>query len=140
MLIPFHAWHVSQMNLEAKAGLVLSRPGAAEALDRLEKSNNAMTLVFGDKVLGVIGVVPQSDGVGEVFVVATDDQKDHPVSFARSVKKELLALRAKFHRIQAVAVDDDFHARWLSWLGFRREGMTEKYVLTDGLMAMWSLI
>jgi len=141
MLIPFKVGHIAGIDLEEKAAETVARPEMAAALDWLERTGNGKTIASanGRIMLGVMGLVPLIEGVCEVFVVASKDQKQHPATFARTVKKELLELRPKFRRIQAIAKNDAFHDRWLFWLGFEKEGILKKYDFDGSDMAMWGL-
>lgn len=136
-LIPFTADHLLAMQLKAgEAKDTAGQPGVVKALESVGK-----TLVADDgQILAVIGVVPTVPGVGEVFILATDIQAQRPVAFARFIKRELFTLSEKFRRIQAVSKFDDFHCRWLSWLGFQVEGRMRKYGLNGEDMLMWGKV
>jgi len=135
VLAPFIPEHLSLMRMQESAKGVGCRPDAAKNLMSL----GAKTLFYGGVPLAVIGYVPTIPGVCEVFVLATEDQKKNPLVFARAVKKELMKLKMEYRRIQAIATNDKFHARWLSWLGFKREGWLKKYGLHGEDMVMWGL-
>jgi hypothetical protein len=61
------------------------------------------------------------------------------VSFARVVRRELFTLRSQYRRIHTVSKCDEFHYRWLSWLGFSAEGVLKSYGLEGEDMIMWSM-
>jgi len=90
-------------------------------------------------VLGIIGLVPTLPGACEVFILASEDQDAHSIGFARAVRKELLEIKPKYHRIQAVTTDDKTHQRFIEWLGFLKEGTLKKYGLKGNDMVMWGL-
>ena len=141
-LTPFTAEHLDRMNVKANARAVAGRPEMKTALARLASMNLGFTILSSDggTVLGVMGAVPTLPGICEVFIVASEDQAKHPISFAKCVRKELYTLKEKYRRIQAVAVNDDFHTRWLSWLGFEAEGLLRSYGLEGEDMVMWSMV
>lgn len=141
MIVPFSLSHVAQMTFKDDVSGTMARPEMAPALEWLAKTSNGRTLVSADgkTILGVLGVVPMTPGVCEVFIIASEQQKDHPLTFARAIRKELFTLKAKFRRIQAVSKPDAFHRRWLSWLGFLEEGLLKKYGLDGEDMLMWGL-
>lgn len=130
--------HLTQMNVKADAREVAAMPGVPERLEDL----GAASILSNDgkTVLAVMGAVPALPGVCEVFVLASEDQKRHPITFAKAVRKELYILKTKYRRIQAVAKDDAFHARWLGWLGFEREGVLKKFGTHGEDMVMWGLV
>lgn len=130
--------HLSAMTpKEGEAAEVAGLPGMADRL--VAAGAKTILSASGGTVLGVIGATNILPGVCEVFVLATKDQSAHPIIFAKSVRKELYTLKEKYRRIQAVARDDDFHARWLNWLGFEKEGVLKKFGLHGEDMGMWGL-
>ena len=138
-LIPFAKKHLASMNPKrGEAEEIACMPGIADRLSNM--GAKTVLSASGDIVLGVMGATSILPGVCEVFVLATEDQKRHPLTFAKSVREELYTLKEKYRRIQAVALNDDFHTRWLSWLGFEKEGTLRKFGLHGEDMAMWSLI
>lgn len=130
--------HLARMNVKADAKEIAALPGVPERLEGL----NAASILSADgkTVLAVMGAVPTLPGVCEVFVLASEDQMRYPITFAKCVRKELCTLKGKYRRIQAVAKDDDFHARWLGWLGFEREGVMKKFGTHGEDMVMWGLV
>lgn len=135
-LVPFTPEHLARMDIKDDAKAIASHEGMVPAL---EKFGSTLLTDDGKDVLAIIGAVPTVPGVCEVFVVASNLQALHPHSFARPVKRLVLKLRKEYRRIQAVSLPDDFHARWLSWLGFVAEGVLHKYGMKGEDMVMWGL-
>ena len=137
-VISFTADHLRAMRVKAgTAAEVAGSPGFAERMAAL----GAKTILSAEgTVLGIMGAVPILPHVAEVFVIASEDQTSHPVTFAKSVRKELYTLKAKYRRIQSVSVTDEFHRRWLSWLGFEPEGVMKGYGLDGEDMTIWGLV
>jgi hypothetical protein len=73
----------------------------------------------------VFGVVPLFPGVGQAWLIGTDDIGKSGVEVAHACKTVLNTLLAsEMHRIQACSAD--FHTQahvWLEMLGFRRESV-----------------
>lgn len=134
-LVPFTSNHLAQMDVKADAKIAADDPKMVPALE----SYGSTLLTDDGKVLAIIGAVPTVPGVCEVFVLASDLQAVHPQSFARPVKRLVLKLRKEYRRIQAVSLADDFHHRWLSWLGFKAEGVLKKYGMQGEDMIMWGM-
>ena len=137
-LVPFIPEHLD--NLDAKVGDAAEAatfPDVADTLSRI----GAQTLLTDDRriVLGILGVVPSVPGVCEVFIIASKDQARHPLAFARCVHREIGKLCSKYRRIEAKTADDEFHKRWITWLGFEREGTLKRYGLHGENMVLWSL-
>jgi len=135
-LLPFVPEHLARIHVKHDAVDIAARPEVEANLSRV----GAKTLLNDDgTVLGILGVFPSVPGVGEVFILASEEQKRFPVTFARHVRKELRHIASKFRRIQAITENDAFHARWITWLGFEREGILKRYGLGGQDMVMWSL-
>ena len=138
LVVPFTPEHLAALRPKVgEAEEIAGMPGVAARLAQM----GAKTILASTAgpVLGIMGLTPVLPGVCEVFVLATRDQAVYPISFAKSVRKELYTLREKYRRIQAIARDDGFHARWLGWLGLEKEGVLRKFGLHGEDMAMWSL-
>lgn len=142
MLVPFRREHILGMNIKDSEAATMGRDDMAAALEWLETTGNGATLYApnGKTVLGVLGAVPTVPGVCEVFVIPSKEQARYAKTFVLAVKDKLCSLRPKFRRIQAVSKPDEFHTRWLSWLGFQTEGVLRKYGPNGEDMIMWSLV
>lgn len=141
-LIPYIPRHLEVLHAAPDVRAVADRPDVGYILCQLADTGLVSTVVSADGklILGIMGAVPTVPGVCEVFVIASVDQKKYPLTFTKAVRKELCTLRGKYRRIQAIAKDDEFHARWLSWLGFQREGVLRKFGLSGEDMVMWGLV
>lgn len=136
-LVTFVADHLKAMRVKANAKSIAESDGIS---DRLVSIGAKTILATDGTVLGVMGAVTLLPNVCEVFILASEDQTAHAITFAKCVRKELYTLRAKYRRIQATAICDDFHKRWLSWLGFECEGILKSYGLNGEDMAIWGLV
>ena len=112
-------------------------PGVSSTLTSI----GAKSIIAEDgTILGIIGLVPTLPGACEVFILASEDQDAHSVGFARGVLRELLEIKPKYRRIQAVtSVNNLVHQRFIAWLGFVKEGTLKKYGLKGDDMVMWGL-
>lgn len=118
-LIPFSAFHANLMRLPPKrAAEVLA---SLDKLEALGQSGLAYTILDdADNALGLAGVVPLCDGVGEVFAVMADCPGSRK-NFVKGVKWLLECSRKRFATIQALGdADNPMIDRWLSWLGFKK--------------------
>ena len=134
----FSREHLARLNARADAKAIASSPGLGERLEDL--GAKSILTADGKTVLGVMGAVPMLPNVCEVFILASEEQMAHPITFAKCVRKELYTLKAKYRRIQAVSSCDDFHSRWLGWLGFEREGVLRAYGTNGEDMTIWGLV
>lgn len=135
-IVPFIPKHLARMNVKSDALKAASHPDMIPALERMGHT----VLCEDGTVLAIIGAVPLIPGVCEVFVIASQEQEKYQIAFVKAVKKSLFPLLEKYRRIQSVSKNDAFHLRWLTWLGFRAEGVMRKYGLNGEDMVMWGMV
>jgi len=142
MLIGFEPWHLELAALPQNLADRMAVADTTETLMGLAKVNMVGTIVTpasenkDASILGIMGAVPKKDGECEVFILAATEKANHPIEYAKTVRKALTAWRGEFRTIRALGEDTDVIARWLLWLGFACEGPVEPG--PDGEpMSMW---
>jgi hypothetical protein len=120
-VVPFEAWHMHALRLQAAQELFPSQvePGHAHELERL---GNAYTAIDGGDVLACAGLIEQWQGRAIAWALLAGDIGPHRfLRVSRGVMRALCT--APFHRIEA-AVDCEFPQaiRWVHDLGFELEG------------------
>jgi hypothetical protein len=137
-LAPFIPEHLDRMDVkDGDAYTVVQNYDVADTLSRI----GAKTILTNNQgiVLGIMGAVPLVPGVCEVFILASKQQVEHPVAFARCAHREISLLCSKYRRIEAKTANDEFHRRWITWLGFEQEGILKRYGMNGEDMVLWSL-
>jgi len=124
----FKAEHIGLMNIKDKDKLIFKIPTLLEAYEKLGTS---YTFVSDGKYLCTSGIIKYWEGVGEAWLVLSDDMDTSKKSICSIVKKYLdEMLSTEYKRIQAtVKADDDVHMRFIEWCGFRAETILKKYGL-----------
>lgn len=91
------------------------------ALESLEHSSLARTLIIGGEVAAIWGVFPETalGGRATVWVLAGDAADRHPIAFAKISRLALEELLGHFDLLGAF-VDARYERslRWARWLGF----------------------
>ncbi len=94
---------------------------------------HARALIHEDVVLACFGVAPLWSGVWQAWSLLSEDVlTKHPICLSRHVKHWLEQIEREegMHRVQAAVADGHRSAhRWISWLGFQREGLMHNYGL-----------
>lgn len=91
--------------------------------------------------LMVIGVVPTSFGVGEVFILPGKGWIYYTVEICRIIKQDLRRILMFHHRVQAVCnTKDDKYRRFLELFGFEQEGILRCYNTLGEDFYMYSVI
>jgi RimJ/RimL family protein N-acetyltransferase len=121
-LVPMLACHVPhEMQEQAERNLI---------------GSIAASLFYNDEFLGCAGIKQLWKGVGEAWFFMAPEAMKHSRAIARLVFKQLKSMR-QYHRIQAT-VEADFKEgiRFMEFLGFKIEGLLEKYTADakDSLM------
>jgi len=81
------------------------------------------------EVVGIFGLVNLRVGVVEAWAAMKDSLREHPLFMHRFVKRKLIDLRGKFHRIQCFVFDGyQDGLRWAESLGFQREGIEHSFL------------
>lgn len=79
-------------------------------------------------LVGVGGIIPLWNGVGEVWMCAMEDLKRSPLTFTKMMKRLIEQLEGGFHRIQmTVSIAEPGHLKWAKLLGFQEEGTLVRY-------------
>lgn len=90
----------------------------------------AYTLLVNDNPVLCGGIFVMCDGVGEVWTVTSKAVEKYPLSFHKTVVYTIEKFREfyKLHRIQATCLKEhNVSRKWLEHLGFKCEGLLEKY-------------
>lgn len=86
-------------------------------------------VIHNDKAVCVFGVTAALPGVGQGWLVGTDDIGKCGVEVARAAKKTIATLfNTGVHRVQAYSAD--FHTQahqWLELVGFKRESVMRSF-------------
>jgi len=137
-LITFKKEHLEIMDIGAREAGLLSAEGSGEAL---ENSSMAFTGIIDGRIIACGGVVVNRYGAGEVWLLPSTRLKDHKLEVCKAIKQWLdgVVVDAGLHRLQSHCIDDDFHAAWMTFLGFEKEGVLRQYIKgTD--YAIWGKI
>lgn len=98
------------------------------AADFIRAKGGKFAVIHDDRAVCVFGVVPISPGVGQAWLVGTDEIGLCGVEIAHAAKKVIRTLfDLDTHRIQAYSAD--FHTQahqWLELIGFKRESVMQK--------------
>ena len=141
-LLPFEKGHLQFMTLRDREQMALNM-----APPDFFSSIAALTITeFGEdgffRVLGVIGMRGLWAGVAEVFLIPCNNlTKRNTIAFVRQVRNAIIIAKEEYsiRRFQTVAVDDELHNRWLSYIGFVEEGLMKEYSVNSEDYKLWAL-
>lgn len=94
------------------------------------------------RILGVVGMRGMWPGVADVFLIPCANlSKRNTIAFVRRVRNAMQIARDEYgiRRFQTVAVDDELHNRWLTFMGFEEEGLMKEYSVNCEDYKLWAL-
>jgi len=128
--VRFKPDHVDIMDLRPEELMGTSKQEAKKRIVEIAlQSAQAVTYTYDGRIIAVMGFIFVWQGVLQGWIVPTIHVRSVPVSFAKTVKRyiEVIAETFKCHRFQTGSFDDEFHSRWMEWLGFEKEGVSKKF-------------
>jgi RimJ/RimL family protein N-acetyltransferase len=126
IIVPFQPEHFEQIDLQTQQ-LWYRDILDKEKLEQVAQGE-AYTVLDGDKVVAIGGVQDIWTGRGAVWAFLSYDMRKY-MRFCHSAVLKFLEMTKTYNRIECV-VDKDFPNghRWMKLLGFKREGIMEKYL------------
>ena len=123
-IIPFKQSHLECMDMrEHEQKLIKDKD-----LTMLE-SAIAFTGMVDGRIICCGGVVPLNNGSAEIWLIPSVYVSHVTMTFARELRKTLFSVREDLGvtRLQTACINDDLHDRWMTFLGFQKEGVMRKY-------------
>lgn len=99
-------------------------------LEGLAASSKVSGTFFKDgKIITCAGFVEMWPGVAEMWQLPTIHVPKHYIEYARCMKQyvDTIAKTFGYHRLQTTCPEDALHNRWMTFLGFKKEGTMPKY-------------
>lgn len=125
-IIPFKAEHVDCLDMrEIEAKMHIGFDTFKEA----EKSCVAVTGLLDGRIMLCGGIRPFLDYTAEIWLLPSVYLASAPVTVGKRVRRWLFDTRKdmSLKRLQTCCIDDAFHARWMVYLGFEKEGVLRRY-------------
>mgnify|MGYP003149623582 CR=1 FL=1 len=93
-------------------------------------ARHAVSVIRNGHLIGAGGIYPVWDGLGEAWVLPSEQVARYKKSFVRLIREGIDRMTAEFEfrRVQATArADAQTAQRFLEFLGFEREGLLRAY-------------
>lgn len=129
--VPFSATHLDVMELreEEKEG-VMALEGIRERFEGLaERCIDSKSFLYDGRIIFCAGYFELWPGVIECWMMPSIYVQTVKIEFCRLLRSYVsdIMIGTKCHRFQTPAPDDELHARWMRFLGLKREGVMKKY-------------
>lgn len=130
-VLPFHPAHlvglkpIRQADIAGLGGLDPEMVAIKNA-----QAGPARSYFAGHRVIAIIGMVPVWFGVGEIWLLTTDEVSRNRAFFHRATIRMMREARIVYnlHRLQATVHDGNELAKnWIERLGFEFEGRHKQY-------------
>lgn len=144
--VRFHPKHLEVMRVRQQDSGLFGDFKTEESYHRVEQMANislqALTFSYDGRILMVAGFCQLWTGVYDVWMIPSEYVYTAPVSFARLLKRYVIRVQEdlKAHRLQTVSFNDDFHERWMNFLGFQKEGVLRRFTMNEWDMCTYSRI
>lgn len=95
-----------------------------------EQKGVCYTVIHEGRILAIGGIVSRTQKTGYAFTMFSKYADEFPTMLARLGKRMFRQMVESqgFHRITTYnRVGMDHHHKWCEWLGFKREGVVEKF-------------
>lgn len=117
-------------------------PLSGLAAKQLIENSICSTMLYKGQILCLLGFYQLWPGVINVWIFPSIYAAQHPMVFLRAAKKYTKAILDDFpcHRLQSLAVADELHNAWMTFLGFKKEGLLEKYTPDMVSYEQWAIV
>lgn len=130
-ILQFHPAHVEVAELTDHEAKNFARiPGAFQKMGELnQKSIQAVTVMRDGRIMLMCGFIQIWPGVVEAWLIPTIRAEENPFEFCKAIRKFLdeSARVMAIRRMQATAIADERHIKFMEFLGFEREGLFKEY-------------
>jgi len=142
-LKPFEARDITLSELrehERELYREMGLKAAAGELVFFESAGEAWTITKQGKHVASVGLCPASAGVATVWQLPSKDVVLHQFGYAKFFRWQLNRTLSEnnFHRLQTLCLNDDLHERWMTFLGFEKEGVLRKFGSKKQDYAIWA--
>lgn len=140
-IVPFDSSHVDLIEMRDIERIQLAAdPKAAQKFEALDATHQGGTLFHDGRIIAFIGFFEMWPGVYEVWAWPSIYVKQYATVYLKTVKQFVKDIEKTFnpHRLQTTALADETHQKWMTFLGFEREGYLKNYSIDKRDYEMWA--
>lgn len=133
-IVPFKKEHLELMDIREHEKSFLDDNVA----QLLENSTVAFTGLYDGRIISAGGLNKINEKTADIWQVPSVYVKTVRLSYAKYIKAwvEEMAEVFELDRMETLCIDDDLHDRWMTFLGFEKEGVKRKF-LNNKNYGMW---
>jgi len=129
--IDFHIEHLAIMDMrEEELQGIMSLDDAFDRFELMRQASiGAHTFLYDGRIIFCAGYHEMWPGVIDCWMVPSIYVKTMTIEFCRILRGYVgdIIAEEKCHRFQTSAPDDELHARWMRFLGMKREGLMKNF-------------
>lgn len=122
---------------------IFTLPDAYSRFENMAAASvQAATFIQDGRIIFCAGFTILWGGVADLWMVPSVYVRENPLAFYRTVRGYLKVLPETFklHRIQTTSYNDAFHEKWMTKLGFQKEGVMRQYRHDKSDMVMYGRV
>lgn len=98
-------------------------------IENIEHTSVACTGIIDGRIICCGGVIPHKTGNSDIWLLPSAYVSSVKLTFVKELRKWLFGVREnlQLNRMQTYCLNDDLHTRWMTFLGFEKEGVMRKY-------------
>lgn len=142
-VVPGNTAHLDLLEIRpSEVAAMALDPHAVQKMKLWIETSFSGTLLYNGVVLAMLGFFEIWPGVIEVWVLPSIYVPQHPIPFLRTVRRYIDSIVRDFnpHRLQSAAIDDELHEKWMTFLGFEKEGVLRQYSTDRINYCQWSKV
>jgi hypothetical protein len=132
-LVPFKKEHIDCMDVREHEKYLIDKELLA-----IFETGLAFTGVKEGKIISCGGLLVKAFGNADVWQIPSIYVSDVKLSYCKVIKNWLneQAKELSLSRMETISLDDGLHDRWMSFVGFEKEGVKRRYINGKDY-AMW---
>lgn len=124
--VPFKKEHLEIMAIRNHEDRLLQNANTLACLE----GSISFTAVRDGRIVCCYGIVPYLRDLADIWLLPSVYAEEHAVEMARESKRFLSEMQKDLgiRRMETICLDDDLHNRWMTFLGFEKEGTKRQYI------------
>ena len=142
--IAFNAFHLEVMDIrQEEQESIMALPETGTRFEYLaESSIDAKTFMYDGRIIFCAGYKELWPGVIDCWMIPSIYVETAKIGFCRMLRNYIddIIKEQGCHRFQTTSPDDDFHERWMRFMGMQKEGTMRQFTHTKRSYSMYSRV
>tara|TARA_A100000172_G_C3037638_1_gene109111 strand:+ start:822 stop:1274 length:453 start_codon:yes stop_codon:yes gene_type:complete len=126
IVVPFEPWHFNMLTVEGPEELIIQNYGKnwENVVQYLYDTGATFSWYNGNRIVGICGVMPYWNGVGEAYMFLSPEFKKNKIRCIKDIRYylDLISKQMNFHRVDCHVIKSFTDAiKFAKYLGFEQE-------------------